>query len=184
MAAGETILKRTACTPPIPLGPGAMAAQWLASGAGKVFQSLGQCKGEERRRELVAQLGQSENAEDAFQQSAVTLWSMLLDAHKAKKFQAAEASVLPVLSLCLASRVEKLLGTAPPLELNEATLSGQGHGLGRDRGMGCHECWILKAIPPRPATLPLALQSAKEALNAFASPTGQGFATWQQVPQL
>lgn len=98
------------------------APQWLASGAGKVFQTLGQCKGEERRRELVAQLGQSENAEDVFQQSAVTLWSMLLDAHKAKKFAAAEGQVLPVLSLCLSSRIEKVLGTAlPTVDLNDTT---------------------------------------------------------------
>ncbi|CAL1149617.1 unnamed protein product [Cladocopium goreaui] len=98
------------------------APQWLASGAGKVFQTLGQCKGEERRRELVAQLGQSENAEDVFQQSAVTLWSMLLDAHKVKKFAAPEGQVLPVLSLCLSSRLEKVLGAGlPAVDLNEAT---------------------------------------------------------------
>eukprot|EP00435_Cladocopium_sp_Y103_P023510 s665_g5.t1 len=97
------------------------APQWLASGAGKVFQTLGQCKGEERRRELVAQLGQSENAEDVFQQSAVTLWSMLLDAHKAKKFAAPEGQVLPVLSLCLSSRLEKVVGASTALDLNETT---------------------------------------------------------------
>jgi len=97
----------------------AMATQWLTSGPGKVFQTLGQCKGEERRRELVARLGQSDNAEDVFQQSAVTLWSMALEGHKAKKFQATEGSVLPVLSLCLTSRLEKLLGATSAWDQTE-----------------------------------------------------------------
>ncbi|CAK9064083.1 Uncharacterized protein SCF082_LOCUS33064 [Durusdinium trenchii] len=83
--------------------------RWAASGPAKVFQSYGQCKGEERRRELVASLGASGDAEETFQRAALTLWSIALDG-KAKKFAAAEGSTLPVLSLALTNRLEQLVG--------------------------------------------------------------------------
>lgn len=41
---------------------------------------------------------------------------------EAKKFQATEGSVLPVLSLCLTSRLEKLLGATSPWDQTEEIL--------------------------------------------------------------
>ena len=51
--------------------------RWAASGAGKVFQTLGQCRGELRRRDLV--VGATEDAEERCAQAAVTLWAVNLD---------------------------------------------------------------------------------------------------------
>ena len=47
-----------------------------------------------------------------------------------KKFAAPEGQVLPVLSLCLSSRLEKVLGAASALDLNSAMLGSTRQGFG------------------------------------------------------
>ncbi|CAJ1343383.1 unnamed protein product, partial [Effrenium voratum] len=89
-----------------------MSGPWAAAGAGKVLQVLGQCKGEASRRELVAKLTTPSDAEEAFKQSAVTLWSLALDGHRANNFEAKEGTALPVLSLSLANRLAKTAGAS------------------------------------------------------------------------
>ena len=78
----------------------------------QVFQTLGQCCAERSRRELVAkagEIGETEDAEEAWKQASVTLWSLALSAYDTN-FDPKEGTVLPVMTLAVDLRLQKIAG--------------------------------------------------------------------------
>jgi len=84
---------------------------WVSADAGKVFQTLGQCCAEASRRELVAKTGETEDADEAWKQASLTLWSLALSDYNTT-IEPKEGTVLPVMTLSLESRLQKTAGSA------------------------------------------------------------------------
>ncbi|CAE7796398.1 unnamed protein product [Symbiodinium sp. CCMP2456] len=84
---------------------------WVSADAGKVFQTLGQCRAEASRRELVAKAGETEDADEAWKQASITLWSVALCDYNTT-IEPKEGTVLPVMTLSLESRLQKTAGSA------------------------------------------------------------------------
>ncbi|CAE7193001.1 unnamed protein product [Symbiodinium necroappetens] len=89
----------------------AMGPLWVSADAGKVFQTLGQCRAEASRRELVAKTGETEDADEAWKQASITLWSVALCDYNTA-IEPKEGTVLPVMTLSLESRLQKTAGSA------------------------------------------------------------------------
>ena len=77
----------------------------------QVFQTLGQCRAEASRRELVAKTGETEDADEAWKQASITLWSVALCDYNTA-IEPKEGTVLPVMTLSLESRLQKTAGSA------------------------------------------------------------------------